>query len=444
VARRRCEAAVIVDPPANPLQVPARSSIHVGVRTNEERWIVVGRSLLVLTAGAWLAWAVSALTTSGDYASRAPVGGDNAGPILLALAHGHVSQAASLQPLMGLASIVWRLPFVVLADLLGGSEHLVYALGALACLAPAVGLVAWLARRAERFSQLAYAALAAAAIVAGPATSQAIRLGHPEEMLATVLAILAVMTAAKGRHGWAAVLLGLAIATKQWALVAAPCVLLALPDRRFAVAARAAVVAGVAAIALPLADPGAFTHAETVVGGGRVDGLYSLWSSVGLLFGKSAISALPAGLTRSQASPVALLLALAVVWVYARRQAPRRSHAIDMLPLLALFGLLRCVCDPNPWSYYFVPLIIPLAIWEAGTLKRLPLVTGLCCAGLSLGPSGALTYLAGDGILASPVVGFIWLGAVAVLACYLASCAVGPDRVPLTLRVRPPQPARAG
>jgi hypothetical protein len=414
------------------------------MRTSEERWIVVGRWLLVLAAGSWLAWAVSALPGSGDYVSRAPVGGDNAAPILLALAHGHVSQAASLQPLMGLTSIVWRLPFVVLADLLGGGERLAYALGALACLVPALGLVAWLARRATRFSQLTFVALAAAAIVAGSATSQALRFGHPEEILATVLAILAVMTASRGRHGWAAVLLGLAIATKQWALIAAPCVLLALPDRRFAVAVRAALVAGVGAIALPLADPAAFARAEAVVGGGRVSGLYSLWSSLELLVGKPVIHTLPAGLTRSQASAVALLLALAVVWLYARRQASRRSHPIDVLPLLALFGLLRCVCDPNPWSYYFVPLIIPLAVWEAGMLKRLPLVTGLCCAALSLGPSAGLTYFGGPGITFSPVVGLVWLGAVAMLACYLASCAVGRDRVPLALGARPPQPARAG
>jgi hypothetical protein len=414
------------------------------VRTSEERWIVVGRGLLVLAAGSWLARAVSALTASGDYVSRGAVGGDNAGPILLALAHGHLSQTASLQPLMGLTSILWRLPFVVMAEALGGGERLMYGLGALACLIPAVGLVAWLARGATSFRQLTFAAVAAAAIVAGPATSQAIQLGHPEEILGTVLAILAVITASKGRHGWAALLLGLAISTKQWALLAAPCVLLALPDRRFAVAVRVALVAGVAAIALPLADPAAFAHAQAVVGGGRWGGLYSLWTSLGLLSGKSAINALPDGLTRSQASAVALLLALAVVWVYARRQASRRARAVDVLPLLALFGLLRCVCDPNPWSYYFVPLIIPLAVWEAGRLKRLPLVTGLCCAALSLGPSAGLTYWGGAGVSASPIVSFVWLGAVAGLACYLARCAVGPDRAPLTLRARSPQPARAG
>jgi hypothetical protein len=162
------------------------------------------------------------------------------------------------------------------------------------------------------------------------------------------------------------------------------------------------------------------------------------------LVGKPAIHTLPAGLTHAQAAAAALLVALTVVYVYARRQACRRSHAIDVLPLLALFGLLRCVCDPIPWSYYFVPLIIPLAVWEAGTLKRLPLVTGLCCAGLSLGPSAGLTYWGGPGVSASPIVGFVWLGAVAALACYLASCAVGPDRVPLALRARRPQPARAG
>jgi hypothetical protein len=255
-----------------------------------------------------------------------------------------------------------------------------------------------------------------------------------------------VITASKGRHGWATVLLGLAIATKQWALFAAPCVLLALPDRRLAVAVKAALVAAAGAIVLPLADPAAFARAESAVGGMRLAGSFGVWSRVGLLLGKSGFSAhlLPAGLTRSQASAAALLPALAALWVYARRRGPRRSQAIDALPLLALFGLLRCICDPQPWTYNFVAVVIPLAAWEAGVLKRAPVVTALSWAGLSLVPSGHLTYWAGGNVFASPIVSFVWLGAVAVLACYLASCAVGPDRVPLAHGARPPQPAAAG
>jgi len=54
-----------------------------------------------------------------------------------------------------------------------------------------------------------------------------IAVGHPEEVLASTLGAAAVIAAGYRRPGLAGVTLGLAIGTKQWALLAAPPVLLA-------------------------------------------------------------------------------------------------------------------------------------------------------------------------------------------------------------------------
>ena len=62
-----------------------------------------------------------------------------------------------------------------------------------------------------------------------PLTWEAIRLGHPEELLGGALCVGAVLAALRGRTLPAAVLLGLALATKQWAVIAVLPVLAAAP-----------------------------------------------------------------------------------------------------------------------------------------------------------------------------------------------------------------------
>jgi hypothetical protein len=69
-------------------------------------------------------------------------------------------------------------------------------------------------------------------------------MGHPEELLGAVLCIAAVLVAMRGRAVWAGVLLGLAIANKEWGLVAVGPVLLALPRERACGAVACAVTSG--------------------------------------------------------------------------------------------------------------------------------------------------------------------------------------------------------
>src|SRR5581483_5454923 len=137
---------------------------------------------------------VSVLRSSGlgDYPQ-------DAGPALSALAHGHAGRAIELQPLMGSLSLL--LP------------------------------------------------------VFNPATSGALGAGHPEEILCGALCVAAVVLASRNRPLAGALALGLALATKQWALVAAAPFLVALPRARARAAVVAAGVATLLTLPLALGDP---------------------------------------------------------------------------------------------------------------------------------------------------------------------------------------------
>jgi hypothetical protein len=388
------------------------------------RYAAVG-VVIGLGACAAVVWNLTHLYGSGDYQPAAHVIGDNAGPAVAALAHGHPGRVISVQPLMGLVSLVWRAPFVALGSALGGGDRLIYALGCAACLLPALGLIAWLVRRADSPRRTLAAAVAAAVMVAGPATIHATHVGHPEEVLATVLATGAVISASANRRGWAAVLLGLAIGSKQWALLATPCVLVALPDHRAAVAVRAGLIAAAAIVVLPLASPAAFAHADASVGNLRTSDPFSVWWPVSPRpFGAvHAFTArfLPLNLTRSEAAAFALVLAGAVLYAYGRRVGAGRMPPVDGLALLALLGLLRCVCDPDPLTYNFVAAVIPLVVWEAGVRRRLPVVSVAAWGLFALLPSGGDAFDAGlDPVIGQPAAVILWLAAMAALGCYLA------------------------
>lgn len=419
------------------------------VRDRRSAVLAVLAVALVAGACAGLALLIYGLAGSGDYSISGQVSGDNAGPALDALANGHLAAMVRSQPLMGLTSILLRTPLVALADALHGSQRLAYGLGSLACLLPAAALVAWLARRAVSVPQLAIAAIGSAAIVAGPATLQAARIGHPEEVLATVLAAGAVICAMEERRGWAAVLLGLAIGTKQWAFLATPCVLLALPDSRAAVTTKAFLVAAPLVAILPLVDPAGFARADLSVGGLRIADPFSVWwpTTLSTPMGRHALAPiahmLPLGLTRSQATAIALVVAAAAVWIYARRSRGGGLRTVDPLALLALCGLLRCVTDPTPLAYNFVAVVIPLALWEAAIRKRLPLVTTLTCVALGLLATDDNVWVAGShGLVGELLVSRLWLVGVIALGCYLAHQAFRP-RGATVARVRPAAPLLA-
>jgi Glycosyltransferase family 87 len=349
---------------------------------------------LVLVACAVTTLVALSTSSTGDYQTHGVVGGDNAGPAIAALLHANIAGYFAHQPVIGLTSIVLRLPFAGLASLLGAGELEVYRLGAAACLLPLGMLAAWLVvdRRSERFGRLP-GLLAAAVLLLSPAVADAVHAGHPEEVLAGVLATGAVIAATRGHSRWAAVMLGLAVGAKPWALIAAPAVLMATPGQRLRTAAIAGGLAAVLAGTAPLADPAGFFRTLHGEGATHLVNAFSLWwplsSSVHLASGVVAPARLlPLGMTRSTASVVGSAVALPLLtlgWARARR----RGGACDALALLALLGIVRCAVDPTHLEYYYVAALIPLAAWEVVGLGRLPLLTVLATVAVALSFGGS-------------------------------------------------------
>ncbi len=358
---------------------------------------------------------------SGDYQAHGAVSGDNAGPSLLALAHGQLGTFASHQPLMGLSSLIVRAPFVALGSAIGASGLTGYRLGALACLLPCALFLAWVIAERSSPGLTAGATLAAALVLLAPVSGNALSSGHPEELLAAVAVVAATLAAMRGRSASAGVLLGLAIGTKQWAVIGVLPVLIAVPDRRRLVCA----VTGATALLLlappVLANPHAFAGASRSLGDTHLVNAISGWWPVNsrpadIPAGARLVGVLPGSLDKSSALAIGFVASVAIamgLW----RVAAARGVRTDPLALLALLALLRCLIDPGPVEYYYAPLVIVLAIWEATVLERLPIVAVCTLAAVSL------TFRAA-GHLGAGELNALSLGWAAILGGYLASRAV--------------------
>ena len=385
------------------------------MNTRTHRLLLLGASLAFAALATLVVFSTAG---TGDYQPYAPVAGDNAGPALTALAHGHIAAVISHQPLMGLVSLVVRAPVVVLGSAVGTGTDLIYRLGALVCLLPLAVLGAALAavrgpRGTQRTPVIAVAVLA----IAGPATVSAVTIGHPEEVLAITFATAAVIMALIDQPIAAAVALGLAVGTKPWALLAVAPVAAALPGARLRTLGLAGLVALPCVALLPLANPGAFARA-----GGGVSHMHwsdplSLWWPFGsprhVVADASSLDShrLPFGLDRSHASLLALGAALAGAGWLAWRSA-RRDRQLDPLALLALLGLVRCAVDPVPLEYNLVAVLFPLAAWEALERGRLPVLSAATAL------AGVLLY--GDRLHAAPAtVNVLTCGGVIALAIVL-------------------------
>ena len=341
----------------------------------------------LLTCGAAVLASLS-VQGSGDYQAHGAVSGDNAGPALLALSHGHLSTFASHQPLMGLSSLIIRVPFVAVASAVGAGGLTVYRLGVLACLLPCALFAAWLIGDRSSPRALAAAGLAAALALLSPVSSNALSSGHPEELLAAIAVAAATLAAMRGRPLWAGVLLGAAIGTKEWALIGVVPVLIALPERRrFA----GAIAGGTALLLLAppvLANPHAFSAASRSLGDTHLVNAISGWWPLSsrpadIPAGAPLVGVLPVSLDKSSALAFGFVASL-VVTIGIWKAAAARGVRTDPLALLALLALLRCLIDPGPVEYYYAPLVIVLAIWEVAVLGRVPIVAVCTLAAVSL------------------------------------------------------------
>jgi len=285
-----------------------------------------------------------------------------AAPAFAALAAGDLVAFLERCPAYG-GALVLRAPVALATDWLGGGELAIYRAVALPCLLAAAALGVWLARRAPRYGWLALAGCAA-----NPVTLRALEIGHPEELLGGTLCVAAVLVAARGRGAWAGVLLGLAVATKAWGVLAAGPVLLALPaGTRLRALAAAGLAGGAVLLPLWLTGP-AGGHA--VATGSVIFQPWQVWWWLGdtgsVVLGGDGLPK-PDGWRTPPAwlSPLAhpgiaaLVVPASLGWALARR--PRGD---DLLLLLAILLLARCVLDPWNTVYYGLPCLLALTAWE--------------------------------------------------------------------------------
>ena len=307
---------------------------------------------------------------SGDYLLGAPVGGDNAAPGIAALLHGNLAGYATHQPIMGLTTILLRLPFAGAAALLGAGNLTIYEAGALACVIPLALVAAWLmAAPGLSSDSRIYGLVAVLVLILSPVLRTALGAGHPEGILAGVLATAAVIAGSKRRVRAAAILLGLAIGSQDWALIALPPVLVALPGRRRQVLLTAGVVAALLTAAVWASDPAGFLRALDNEGATRfLTPMSLLWPLAAPLHLPNAsvewVRAMPFGMRRPEATALSMAI-VGAVGAAAYLGVRRRRFRYDPLALLALLGLLRCVCDSTHEEYYGIAALIPVLAWEA-------------------------------------------------------------------------------
>lgn len=328
-------------------------------------------------------------------------------PAMQALVHGHLAAFFTSAPVYG-GSLLERAPFALAPGLWGGGDLVVYRMLALPCLLAGLLLGLWLCARlrsqgAGGFTQVVTLGLCAA----NPLTLAALELGHPEELLGGALCVAAVLLAVRGRALWAGLALGLAIANKQWALLALGPVLLALPARRVLCASLAGAVSLALLSPFLLVAPATFRAAAHVAAtpDSTIFQPWQMWWFLGHhghvvhgLFGavKHGYRIAPSW-AGTISHPLIVLLGLPLslaAWVRLRRDlAPvglraagaralsqgihsahmRRRESVALL-LLALLLLERCMFDTWDIVYYPLPFVLALGAWETLHLGRVPLL----------------------------------------------------------------------
>jgi hypothetical protein len=180
-----------------------------------------------------------------------------------------------------------------------------------------------------------------------------LRFYHPQDLVALGLALVGVACALRRRWVWAGLLLGLAVATQQFALLVLAPLLVVSPGRaRWRVLGSSA--AAVLALSLPflVASSGRALHSvllgtgDSVTYGGTV-----LWES-GLRGGPLVFC--------SRVLPI--LAAMALAWWAYRRLGTRVMRPVPLVSLLATTLSLRVVFEEGLYGYKFMALSVMLIL----------------------------------------------------------------------------------
>jgi len=185
--------------------------------------------------------------------------------------------------------------------------------------------------------------------------------GHPEELLVGLLLVHVALDAASGRHSRAGLLLGLAAAVKQWAVIGGgillltPVVAAAAPAQgldgraRRAAALRGAVRGGLVAVAVTIVAYGPFLifgHTATFEFAWGFSGGTTLLGRIGALTGASDWT------LRAVQGGASALVGAWFAW---------RSPRSPLVPVAAAIAM-RLLLDPLRLTYYSGPLVVVLVI----------------------------------------------------------------------------------
>lgn len=345
-----------------------------------------------------------ALVLAGILALRAPGLGDyptDAGPALRAIAHGDLSAFFSHQPAMGSLSLFVRAPFAAVAVALGDGEVGIYRWGSLPCLLAVAAVAVWLGRIALRHGsgRLAPVLIVALSLL-NPLVHDALFYGHPEELLTASLAVGALLGACEGRPVLTGVLAGLAIASKQWALlILAPAVLMLERDRIRALLISAGV-ATAATLPMVVGSFSGFRHALHYVSHPQPVVTLFTWLypfspqetfRITNIFGDDRLTEAHRllGAESLISRPLIVVLGVAIpliVWWSSGRRLAIKPALISM----TIVFILRCALDPGSAGYYHVPILLTLLALDAFAGRRVP-VTGLVCWAISYVVVGRFT-----------------------------------------------------
>jgi hypothetical protein len=312
-----------------------------------------------------------------------------------ALVRGDWKEFFANQPFMGAFSLLVRAPFV--AAVFHQSGPTVYWVGSLPCVLALLGVAVWLLRHMQRRgrSELEQA-MVGIVLILSPLSVRALHWGHPEELLGAALCVAAVIAAGRDRVLPAAVMLGCAVATKQWAVLAGLPVLLAAPvGARLRLAAVSVAIFAVFTVPMAIGNLDEFLLIQKAASsadpqrvldmydGPPLPGSHVTPHNVYMPFASSFETErgtiyLQSELLGRLSHSLIVLLAIPLAFLVWRR-TPRPDLRLSLL-LLALLFLLRCVLDPMSLDYYHVPFLLALCAAAAfGGLReaRLALLAGL-------------------------------------------------------------------
>jgi hypothetical protein len=86
---------------------------------------------------------------------------------------------------------------------------------------------------------------------------------------------------------------------------------------------------------------------------------------------------------------------------------------------------VRCLSDPAPIGYYFAVVVVPLALWESGVRRRVPVLAILVSLVVHWLPDD---FVAAQhhGALGLGAMNTVWIAGALALGAYLVRSAVGP------------------